>query len=140
MPITHRQLKTKETIAVVSEEVALLIHAALLATWMGSLLWSSLASDLPAVPRILAGDKLQHLFAYAVLMFFSGRFFKSLSRSHLKGWLIGFIFTVGFGFLMEIGQETLSVSRHADWKDLVANTIGAALILVISLLRNGKKL
>lgn len=135
MPTTRRQLKSKESTAVVSDEVALIIHAALLATWMGLLLWSSLASDLPAVPRILAGDKLQHLLAYAVLMFFSGRFFKSLSRSHLKGWLFGFIFTVGFGFLMEIGQETLSLSRHADWKDLVANTIGAAFILFISLLK-----
>ena len=135
----QRQQKKGKPTPIVSDEVALVIHAALLAIWVGLLLWSSLASHLPAVPRILAWDKLQHFFAYAVLMLFSGNFFKSLLRNRLKGWITGFVFTVGFGLLMEIGQETLSASRHADWKDFVANSLGAVLIFSIALLKRKKR-
>lgn len=139
MPTGQRQNKESGPNSLVSDEVALVIYAALLAIWMGCLLWSSLASHLPTVPRILTWDKLQHFFAYAILMFFSGHFFKSLFRNRQKGWIIGFIFTLGFGLLMEIGQETLSTSRHADWKDLVANSLGAGLIFAVALLKREKR-
>lgn len=138
MPTGQRQQHKKESTAAVSDEVVLVIHAALLAIWMGCLIWSSLASHLPPIPRILAWDKLQHLLAYAILMFFSGRFFKSLLKNRLKGWIIGFIFTLGFGLLIEIGQETLSTSRHADWKDLVANALGAGLVFLIALAKKDR--
>lgn len=138
MPTMSRQQKGHKPPPLVSDEVALVVYAALLATWVGCLLWSSLASHLPTVPRIFAWDKLQHFLAYAILMCFSGNFFKLLLRKRRKGWIIGFIFTVGFGLLMEIGQETLSTSRHADGKDLIANSLGAGLILVIALLKKEK--
>lgn len=138
MPTGQRHKKNAST-AVVSDEVALVIYAALLAAWMGCLLWSSLASHLPPVPRFLAWDKLQHFVAYAILMFFSGNFFKLLFIKHRQGWIIGFIYTLGFGLLMEIGQQTLSTSRHADAEDLVANALGAGLILAIALLSQEKK-
>jgi VanZ family protein len=139
MPREQRHDKKNARTPLVSDEVALVIYAALLAAWMGCLLWSSLASHLPAVPRIFAWDKLLHFFAYAILMFFSGNFFKLLFKKRLKGWITGFIFTVGFGLLMEIGQQTLSTSRHADWKDFVANSLGAGLILAIALLAKEKR-
>lgn len=139
MPTGQRQKKEGVPDSFVSDEVTLVIYAALLAIWVGCLLWSSLAAHLPTLPRILAWDKLQHFFAYAILMFFSGNFFKSLLKNRHKGWINGFIFTVGFGLLMEIGQETLSTSRHADWKDLIANSLGAVLILVIALLKRDKR-
>lgn len=140
MPTGQRHDKKNAPTPLVSDEVALVIYAALLAIWLGCLLWSSLASHLPAVPRILAWDKLQHFSAYAVLMFFSGNFFSLLFKKRLKGWITGFIFTVGFGLLMEIGQKTLSTTRNADWKDFVANSLGAGLILTIALLKNKKRL
>ena len=139
MPAGQRHNKKNELTPLVSDEVALVIYAALLAAWMGCLLWSSLASHLPTVPRILAWDKLLHFFAYAILMFFSGNFFRLLLKKRLIGWIIGFTLTLGFGFLMEIGQQTLSTSRHADWKDLVANALGAGLILAIALLSHQKR-
>lgn len=139
MPAEKRHDKKNRPAQLVSDEVALVIYAALLAAWMGCLLWSSLASHLPTVPRIFAWDKLLHFFAYAILMFFSGNFFKLLFKKRLKGWITGFIFTVGFGLLMEIGQQTLSTSRHADWKDFVANSLGAGLILAIALLAKEKR-
>jgi glycopeptide antibiotics resistance protein len=139
MPTGRRQKIENKPASLVSDEIALVIYAALLAAWIGCLLWSSLASDLPTIPRILAWDKLQHFFAYAVLMFFSGHFFKLLIKKRQKGWIIGFLFTVGFGLLMEIGQKTLTSSRQADWKDLVANTLGAGLVLAIALLTKEKR-
>jgi glycopeptide antibiotics resistance protein len=134
MPTGQRHDKTNKTTPFVSDEVALVIYAALLAAWMGCLMWLSLASRLPSVPRLFAWDKLQHFSAYAVLMFFSGNFFRLLFKKRLKGWIIGFIFSVGFGLMMEIGQMSLSASRHADWKDLIANSLGAGLILAVALL------
>ena len=139
MPTEKRHDRKHKPTQLVSDEVALVIYAALLAAWMGCLLWSSLASNLPTVPRILAWDKLLHFFAYAILMFFSGNFFKLLLKKRLQGWITGFTLTVGFGLLMEIGQQTLSTSRHADWKDLVANSLGAGLILAIALLPYDKR-
>lgn len=136
----QRHEKKDKPTHLISDEVALVLYAALLATWIGGLLWSSLASHLPAVPRIFAWDKLQHLSAYAILMFFSGNFFRALLKHHRKGWITGFLFTIGFGFLMEIAQETLSTSRQADWKDFVANTLGAGLVFAIALLKSRKKL
>lgn len=138
MPTEQRHDKKNEPTLLVSDEVALVVYAALLTTWMGCLLWLSLAPHLPPVPRILAWDKLQHFFAYAVLMFFAGNFFRLLLKRRRKGWIIGFILTLGFGLLMEIGQKTLSTSRYADGKDLVANSLGAGLILVIALLTKEK--
>ncbi len=140
MPTGQRHDKKNNPNPLISDEVALVIYAALLATWIGCLLWSSLASHLPTVPRIFAWDKLQHFSAYAILMFFSGHFFKSLFKHRRIGWISGFIFTVGFGLLMEIGQETLSTSRQADWKDLIANTLGAGLVFALALLEKRKKL
>ena len=129
----------KEVTPLVSDEVALVIAAALLAIWVGCLLWSSLASNLPALPHILAWDKLQHFLAYAILMFFSGRFLHLLYKNRLKGWIVGFIFTLGFGILMEIGQETITTSRHADGADIIANALGAGLVLFLALSRRVKR-
>lgn len=139
MPSEELPKKEGRSGSFVSDEVALVIYAALLAIWIGCLLWASLATHLPSVPRFLAWDKLQHFFAYGVLMFLSGNFFKSLFKNHQKGWMIGFVFTVGFGLLMEIGQKTLTITRSADWKDFVANLLGAGLIVAIALLKKEKK-
>lgn len=135
---THRNKENKAS-PIVSNEVTLVISAALLATWIGCLLWASLASHLPQVPRILAWDKLQHFTAYAILMLLSGRFIQLLLRNRVRGWIVGFIFTVGFGLLMEFGQETLTSNRHADWKDFTANSLGATIILFIALFKKNKK-
>jgi VanZ family protein len=140
MPTGQRHEKKNKLAPFISDEVALVLYAALLATWIGGLLWSSLASHLPTVPRVFSWDKLQHFSAYAILMFFSGNFFRSLLKDHRKGWITGFLFTIGFGLLMEVAQETLSTSRQADWKDFVANTLGAGLVFVIALLKSRKKL
>lgn len=140
MPTEQRHEEKNISPPLISDEVALVLYAALLAAWIGCLLWSSLASQLPTVPRILAWDKLQHFSAYAILMFFSGNFYRALLKHHRKGWITGFLFTIGFGLLMELAQEALSASRQADWKDFVANTLGAGLVFSIALLKNRKKM
>lgn len=133
---TGNDRKTKNTKdALISDEAALILYAALLATWISGLLWASLSSHLPSIPRFFAWDKMQHFFAYAVLMLFSGNFFKALIKNHAKGLTLGFTFTVAFGLLMEIGQQTLTTSRNADWKDFLANTLGASMIFIFALLK-----
>jgi hypothetical protein len=139
MPAGERHNRKNAPTPVVSDEVALVIYAALLATWMGCLLWSSLASNLPPVPRFLAWDKLQHFVAYAILIPVPRNFLKPLLNNRPQGWIIGFIHTRGFGLRMEFGHQTHSTSRHADGKDLVANALGAALIFAIALLCKEKK-
>lgn len=139
MPTATRLKKGEKYAPYVSDEVALVLSAALLALWIGCLLWASLASHLPAAPRLFAWDKLQHFTAYAILMFFSGHFIKLLLKKRFLGWIVGFIFTVGFGLLMEFGQETLTITRHADWKDFTANSLGAGMVLLLALIRKEKK-
>lgn len=116
-------------------EIALVIHAALLAAWITCLIWLSLASHPPVVPRLLAWDKLHHALAYAILMLLSGRFFSLLWRRTLHGWVSGFVFSLAFGLLMEIAQGTLTTNRYADYQDLIANAIGAGLVFAIALIR-----
>lgn len=124
-------LDSRET----GNEIALVVHAALLAAWITCLIWLSLTSHPPIVPRLLAWDKLHHVLAYAVLMLLSGRFFTLLWRRPLPGWISGFTFSLAFGLLMEVGQGTLSTNRHADYRDMIANAIGAGLVFAIALIR-----
>lgn len=138
MPSDQRQKDEGAMRPFISDEVALVLYAALLAAWIGCLIWGSLASHLPSIPRFLVWDKLRHFLAYAILMFFSGNFFRPLCKNYQWGWRIGFIFTVGFGLLMEIAQQNLTTTRQADWKDLLANSLGALLIFVIMQLKKQK--
>lgn len=133
MPSALRQNKNREEKTTMSDEVALVLYAAMLAIWTGALLWTSLTPTLPYIPRILSWDKLHHFSAYAMLMFLSANFFQLLIKKRVKGAIIAFIFTLSFGTIMEIGQGILSTSRHADWNDLLANTLGAALIFTLLL-------
>lgn len=112
-------------------EALLVVDALLLVGWMGCLLWGSLATSLPRTPLFQLWDKLQHFFAYAVLMFFAGRFFERLLRRDLSGWLTGFAVSVFFGLSLEFLQGALTRVRHFDLFDLAANTLGAATTFLI---------
>lgn len=118
--------------------LTLVLRAALLAAWIGCLLWLSLASKLPSVPSILAWDKLQHAVAHAILTLLAGRFFTSLWRSDRLGWWSGFSLSVVFGLFIEWAQGALTRHRHADWHDVLANLVGAGCVLVVALMLTRK--
>lgn len=116
------------------DNVALVWRAILLAGWMGLLLWLSLASRLPSVPRVFAWDKLHHALAHAVLAWLAGRFFILLWRSERSGWWSGFLLSLLFGIFVEVAQGMLTANRHADWHDLAANIVGAGSVVLVALL------
>ncbi len=117
----------------VSYRKCLLSRLTALLLWAGCLLWLSLTPSPPSPPSaLLAWDKLQHAGAYALLTLLLGRFFilwRPLSR---HSWLSAWLVAVVFGGLIEILQGTLSDIRQAEWGDLMANAIGASLVVVIA--------
>lgn len=119
--------------------LTLVLRAALLAAWIGCLLWLSLASKLPPVPTILAWDKLQHAIAHAILTLLAGRFFVSLWRSHRHGWWSGFGLSLLVGLVIEVAQGTFTRNRQADWHDLIANLVGAGCVLLVALVLTRKE-
>lgn len=78
----------------------------------------SLIPPFPIIQTPGYGDKVEHLFAYFVLMgWFAQIYHSPQQRLH---YLIGFLL-LGIG--LEILQGFGGV-RHADWLDILANTIG----------------
>ncbi len=52
----------------------------------------------------------------------------------LKSYLIPFLFSIGWGALMELSQLFIFTYRSAEFKDLLANSIGASLGVFFSFL------
>ena len=87
----------------------------------------------PSPPSELAGanDKIQHIFAFAVLTILA-----SLAYRHAH-WSRIFWPLLGFGALIESIQMVPALGRDAEWLDLAADGAAIALLLLISrLFRN----
>lgn len=104
---------------------------------IASIIWAGIILLLSGLPSgnfpdlsfwyFLTFDKFAHAFFYAVLVVLitigevkHHRFSSKRSQSVLKGLVVGF----AYGFLIELLQAFLFVSRSADWTDVIANTIG----------------
>ena len=120
----------------VSSQKCLPSRLTALLLWAGCLLWLSLTPNPPSPPSaLLAWDKLQHAGAYALLALLLGRFFclwRPLSR---QPWRSAWFVAVAFGGLIEILQGTLSDVRQAEWGDLLANAVGATLVVMLANVR-----
>ena len=77
-------------------------------------------------------DKLVHTFFHLVFTSLWFLFFKKyLSNSNsLKPLLISFLLSFGFGISIEILQELITATRHADVFDVLANLFGATSAIV----------
>lgn len=82
----------------------------------------SLASITPVMP-VQGGDKLHHLLAYAVLMYWWGM----LQPRRLGGWALALVM---LGAALEFAQS-LTPSRSMEWQDAAANAAGVALALAL---------
>jgi len=106
------------------------------ALWAAVILFFSLAPQPPEPPRpmvpLLAWDKLQHAGSYALLTVLAARFFRQWRPANRSPWGTALTAAVVFGAVIEILQGTLTVSRNADWRDLLANGTGAALAALLS--------
>jgi len=82
-------------------------------------------------PKIDTGfsniDKLYHLFAYFTLSLFW--LFSFYKKSSLKYFIV--LACVIYGILIEVIQQTLTISRTGDYKDAIANTLGSIFGLIV---------
>ncbi|MFV8368402.1 VanZ family protein [Flavobacterium sp. LB2R40] len=74
-------------------------------------------------------DKFVHAFFHFVLTMLCFLVLKSRSNAinGLKSLMVSFLFSVIFGIGIEIAQEMLTKTRHADVFDVLANLSGATL-------------
>jgi|SaaInlV_120m_DNA_3_1039746.scaffolds.fasta_scaffold30838_2 VanZ family protein len=89
------------------------------------------ALSLIKVPKISISfsniDKLYHLFAYFTLSLFW--LFSFYKKSSLKYFIV--LACVIYGILIEVIQQTLTISRTGDYKDAIANTLGSIFGLIV---------
>lgn len=81
---------------------------------------------LPNIDGINDNDKLNHAAAYAGLMFWV---VGMLRRAwYLPAWAA----VVVLGGSVELFQALLGLGRHADFRDFIANLLGASLMLMLA--------
>ncbi|MBL7560135.1 VanZ family protein [Olleya sp. YSTF-M6] len=77
-------------------------------------------------------DKLTHLIAYFLFTSVWFLFFYGFQKKTKKQALTrSFIFAIVFGIIIEVLQKVLTEHRQADYKDLIANVIGALIAVII---------
>ena len=77
-------------------------------------------------------DKLLHLCEYLLLAWCTVQAARASGFPWIKTLLVAFVFPTGFGALLE-GVQSLLPYRSAEFGDVVANTLGAALGVWIGL-------
>lgn len=91
--------------------------------------------DLPSFTfwDLLGSDKIGHWLFYGVLCFLIIKCSNVLSdfRSMKYHYSFGIILSILYGILMEIIQGAFFASRTADYKDIIADTIGVILAALL---------
>lgn len=105
-------------------------HWRILAVVFIALVWT--ASLWPSIGlrplRFAHIDKLEHLVSYALLAYLLVRGWPRVGWWWL--WLVAML----CGGAAELGQAFLTTTRHPDWWDMLANSIGAGLGLLVATL------
>ena len=77
------------------------------------------------------GDKVFHFLAFALLMLlWFGTFYYNIGFLRLKSIIYALVFSVVFGIVIEVLQDTFTDYRALDVYDVVANSLGALLTAV----------
>lgn len=74
-------------------------------------------------------DKIGHFLAYGTLSAWAVMLFRQK-----RTWILNAVALIFLGIAMEFAQGYLTTTRMMDWHDALANTIGVALGLCVSLL------
>ena len=85
--------------------------------------------DLPKIPLFKGADKLVHFTMYLIFSVL-GCWALKAEENRYGIWLIVPL-TVGWGILMEFIQLELRMGRSFSWYDIVANTTGVAVGIII---------
>jgi VanZ family protein len=97
--------------------------------------------SLPTV-RVTGADKYVHFTLHFVFTLLWGYYVRIKHKTtQLKPVVKVYILSILYGILIEISQETLTATRHADIFDVMANTTGAttALFFFVLLAKIQKK-
>jgi len=89
------------------------------------------SSELPSIP--LGFDKLGHIiFHFGITLSWFFYFNSRKSNKGFKNALINAVlFSLIYGILIEISQAMFTTTRSADIKDVMANTTGALLVVIL---------
>ena len=100
----------------------------------------------PRVKPAIGLDKVAHIlmyagFAYACLWGYRKQFVSNGLAYKKRAILLTVIISIAYGGLTEIMQETITLLRRSgDWRDLIADSIGTLIgVLVFYLFFNRKK-
>ncbi len=112
-------------------------------TWW-SLLWALIIFILCAIPgrdiphvsflELISFDKFVHAGVFFVLIVLTIRGFllqNSFTRLQRSAKISAFVICIIYGGLLEIMQGTLFEGRSASWFDIIANSFGAAMGLLL---------
>ena len=93
-------------------------------------------NNLPDV-GVSFGDKIFHFLAYCLLTYlWFNAFFYSFKLKKKQAIFFAVIISVLFGILIEVLQDTMTVSRVLDIYDVIANTLGALLASIALWFKN----
>lgn len=82
-------------------------------------------------------DKIFHFLAYGLLiLLWYFTFLFTFNLKDRKSILYALIFSVTFGIVIEVLQDTMTDSRALDVYDILANTLGASLVSLLLLFKN----
>ncbi len=113
----------------------------LLAAWGMAIVWFSLDPS-PPKPQIelLAWDKFQHAVAYGVFALLVWSCLVAYRQCRRYCLVIAFGSSVALGALMEVAQGVLTTSRSADFRDLIADALGAGIVCLAVAVWRARKL
>ncbi|SNB45568.1 VanZ family protein [Geobacter sp. DSM 9736] len=99
--------------------------------WIVGLTLLSLVPS-PPTPNVgfLSWDKFQHAAAFAVLTLLIAFSLGECVAGRTRRWAYAALFAIGYGAGIEIAQELFTVTRTAEWGDLVADFVGAGSVAV----------
>lgn len=109
-----------------------------------SILWAAfilVVSLLPTrnLPEVRVSDKLVHGSIYTILFlltYFGWKYQPKILFLKQKATNVLMLAVPLFGFIIEVLQGTCTTTRHFDWWDALANTLGASIgLLLIHLLK-----
>lgn len=108
-----------------------LFRRTVLLSWLITIIWLSLDPS-PPVPEhgILSWDKFLHAFAYGSLTLFGGWALSGHSSLRISTWCKVACGAILLGIIMELLQMTFTVTRIAEFGDILANSIGAGIVLL----------
>lgn len=102
--------------------------------WTGFIAFLCLikSSEVPVV-KIQNIDKIVHSFLHFVFTLLWFLFFKKqiISYSNSKLLLFSFFLSALYGISIEVSQELFTVSRSADFFDILANSIGSLIAIAV---------